>query len=338
MALEKLMGVMRPAIEDQLKNIILSTINEENFHDLASMLCYHLGWEGEGAGPEAQGKRIRPLLVLLCTTAAGADWPQALPAALAVELLHNFSLIHDDIQDQSRERRGRPTIWTKWGIAQAINAGDLMFTLANHSLLSLQADHDEGVVIRGIEILYQTSISLTKGQFLDLAYEKEKIIPMEAYWPMIAGKTAALLAASCELGALVAGIIPEKVKAFREFGYLLGMAFQVQDDWLGIWGDVSATGKSNKNDLVTGKKSLPVLYALNQNKGFFKRWKLGEIEPKEVADLVKLMALEGAEAYTRETADRLTAEALQALERSGGIGDGMVSLQELTSILLTRVR
>ena len=302
------------------------------------MLCYHLGWEGEGAGPKAQGKRIRPLLVLLCTSAAGSDWPQALPAASAVELLHNFSLIHDDIQDQSRERRGRPTIWTQWGIAHAINAGDMMFTLANHSLLSLQANNIDGVVIRATEILHQTSISLTKGQFLDLAYEKEKIIPLEAYWPMIAGKTAAMLAASCELGALVAGIIPEKQKAFREFGYLLGMAFQVQDDWLGIWGDVSSTGKSNESDLVTGKKSLPVLYALNQNKGFAIRWKLGEIEPKEVADLAKLMVLEGAEAYTRETADRLTAEAQQALERTGGIGDGMAALQELTSILLTRVR
>jgi geranylgeranyl diphosphate synthase, type I len=338
MVFEKLAGVMLPVIEDQLKGVIFSTIPEENCSELARMLRYHLGWEGEGAGLEAQGKRIRPLLVLLCSAAAGSDWKQALPAASAVELLHNFSLIHDDIQDHSLERRGRPTIWTKWGIAQAINAGDLMFTLANNSLLALKAGKNEAVIIRATEILHQTSISLTKGQFLDLAYEKEITIPLDAYWPMIAGKTAALLAASCELGGLVAGVNPEKVKAFREFGYLLGLAFQVQDDWLGIWGDVASTGKSIESDLVNGKKSLPVLYAINLNKAFSERWKKGKIEPNEVAELARLMASEGAETYTRETADRLIAESLQALERTGGNGEGMVALRELTSILLTRAR
>ena len=338
MVFEKFAGVMLPAIEDQLRGVILSSVSEENCRELAKMLCYHLGWEGDRAGPEAQGKRIRPLLVLLCSAASGSDWQQALPAAAAVELMHNFSLIHDDIQDQSLERRGRPTLWTKWGIAQAINAGDLMFTLANNSLFALKGDKNETVIIRAIEILHQTSISLTKGQFLDLAYEKEKTIPLESYWPMIAGKTAALLAASCELGGVVAGIEPEKIKAFREFGYSLGLAFQVQDDWLGIWGDVSSTGKSNESDLVTGKKSLPVLYALNMHKAFSERWIKGNIEPIEVVDLARLLAFEGAETYTRETVDRLTREALQALERTDCNGEGMVALRELTSMLLTRVK
>jgi geranylgeranyl diphosphate synthase type I len=338
MNFEKMAGEMLPDIEDQLKQVISTTISEEYCRELARMLRYHLGWEGEGAGREAQGKRIRPLLVLLCCSAVGANWKTALPAASAVELLHNFSLIHDDIQDQSLERHGRPTIWAKWGIAQAINAGDLMFTLAYNSLLALKMDKNDAVIIQATEILHQTSISLTKGQFLDLAYEKENIIPFEAYWPMIAGKTAALLAASCELGGLVAGIVPEKVKAFREFGYLLGLAFQVQDDWLGIWGDVSKTGKSNESDLVNGKKSLPVLYSINLNKGFSERWKKGKIEPEEVAGLATLMADEGAEQYTRQTADHMMAEALQALEQTEGNGTGMIALRELTSILLTRVK
>jgi geranylgeranyl diphosphate synthase, type I len=338
MNFEKMVGDMLPAIEDQLKLVISTAVSEENCSELAKMLRYHLGWEGERAGREAQGKRIRPLLVLLCCTAAGSDWKTALPAASAVELLHNFSLIHDDIQDQSLERHGRPTIWAKWGIAQAINAGDLMFTLAYNSLLALKADKNEAVIIQATEILHHTSISLTKGQFLDLTYEKEKTIPLEAYWPMIAGKTAALLAASCELGGLAAGIFPEKVKAFRDFGYRLGLAFQVQDDWLGIWGDISSTGKSNESDLVNGKKSLPVLYAINLNKTFSERWKKGKIEPDEVAELAKLMVDEGAEKYTRETAHRLISESLQALERTGGNGEGMIALRELTSMLLTRVK
>ena len=169
------------------------------------MLTYHMGWEGEGAGPEAQGKRIRPLLVLLCAEAAGGNWRAALPAAAAVELLHNFSLIHDDIQDNSPLRRNRPTVWVKWGAAQAINAGDVLFTLAFLALQDLAGTLPPQNVLLASHILQETCLRLTEGQYLDMSYETRPALPLDAYWPMIGGKTSALLACCCELGALVGG-------------------------------------------------------------------------------------------------------------------------------------
>ena len=136
MRLQDYIQVMRPAVEDELRKMIHRSVPAE-YPELRAMLEYHMGWEGEGAGPDAQGKRIRPLLGLLSAEAAGGSWRDALPVAVAVELLHNFSLIHDDIQDNSPLRRSRPTVWVKWGIAQAINAGDVLFTLAFLSLQDL---------------------------------------------------------------------------------------------------------------------------------------------------------------------------------------------------------
>jgi geranylgeranyl diphosphate synthase type I len=300
------------------------------------MLCYHLGWEGEGAGSDAQGKRIRSLLVLLCTAAAGADWRTALPAAAAVEMIHNFSLVHDDIQDQSSMRRGRPTLWVKWGAAQAINAGDLMFTLAQLSMLELRANLPVDEVLDALELLNQTCVDLTRGQFLDLFNEDRRELPQEAYWPMVSGKTAALLSCSTRLGALAAGLSDERREAYARFGNRLGLAFQVVDDWLGIWGDSRATGKSTVGDLVSGKKTLPVLYALEKGGPFARRWREGSVTPQEAPALARLLEDEGAKVYTEQTADRLTAEALQALEESADPGDAKESLRQLAARLLTR--
>ncbi|MEN4040791.1 MAG: polyprenyl synthetase family protein, partial [Anaerolineaceae bacterium] len=234
---------MRAALEAALAEVVDQTIGTDT-PELRAMLRYHLGWEGEGSGPEAQGKRIRPLLVLLTTHAAGGEWQRALPAAASVELIHNFSLIHDDIQDQSSLRRGRPTLWVKWGVAQAINAGDLMFTQAFYSLTNLSGLIQPEDVVDALRLLQDTCIELTKGQFMDLWNEQEVSLPIDSYWPMVGGKTAALLACCTQLGAIVAGASSERCKAFRNFGYQLGLAFQVQDDWLGIWGEAARPGKS----------------------------------------------------------------------------------------------
>ena len=119
------------------------------FHE---MLTYHMGWTGEGAGPEATGKRIRPLLVLLSTAASGGDWQSALPAAAAVELVHNFSLVHDDIQDNSEKRRGRPTTWVKWGMPMAINVGDALFVLSNQAIMDLKVSYPADIVLKAAEV------------------------------------------------------------------------------------------------------------------------------------------------------------------------------------------
>jgi geranylgeranyl diphosphate synthase, type I len=326
---------MQAAVEFELERVVNETIGSD-FPELRSMLRYHLGWEGEGSGPEAQGKRVRPILVLLATKAAGGEWAKALPAAAAVELIHNFSLIHDDIQDQSPLRRGRPTLWVKWGVAQAINAGDLMFTQAHLSLLNLNGLIPSENVIQASKVLHETCVLLTKGQFLDLWNETEKSIPIDSYWPMVGGKTAALLSCCTELGAIVAGAENERIQSFREFGYKLGLAFQVQDDWLGIWGNSNQTGKSTDSDLVSGKKTLPVLYAIQQNKQFAQRWADGPVQPSEVPDLARLLIEEGAQAYIEQVADQLTNEALDALEQGLISSDSGAALRSLSIKLLGR--
>jgi geranylgeranyl diphosphate synthase, type I len=329
MLLKQTMEEMLPAVEQELQAVIQRTTAEQSA-PLRGMLRYHMGWEGEGAGPEAQGKRIRPLLLLLCVQACGAGWHAALPAAAAVELIHNFSLIHDDIQDQSPLRRNRPTLWVKWGQAQAINAGDVMFTQAFLALHELQPQ----LALEASRVLQGTCLRLTEGQYLDLSYETRSDLALADYWPMIGGKTSALLACCAELGALVAGVGQERRKAFHDFGYSLGLAFQVLDDWLGIWGDAALTGKSTDSDLVSGKKSLPVLFAFEKQGAFARRWTQGPIQTADVPALVQLLDAEGAQEFTLAEAQRLTGQALDALQRAA---PGRANLlRELSGLMLKR--
>ncbi len=326
---------MITAIESELHSVIESANSTES-DGLERMLAYHMGWEGEGAGLEARGKRLRPLILLLTTASCGGDWKCAVPAAAAVELLHNFSLIHDDIQDQSPLRRGRPTIWKQWGIAQAINVGDTMFTLAQVGILRLKDFVPAEVVIQASQILLSASIELTRGQFLDISYETRDNLDVESYWPMVTGKTAALLGACTELGALIA-YMGDPIRAeYRRFGRLLGIAFQVQDDLLGIWGDSILTGKSSESDLVAGKKSLPVLYALGKNGKFSQRWRKGAITTDAIPELRELLEEEGALIYINNMERELTRKALQALESTRPQGEAGTALNDLAHWLLER--
>lgn len=334
--LEKATQTLLPALEVELRNIVKESI-PAGYIGMLPMLTYHLGWEGEGSGAEAQGKRIRPLLVLLCAAATGTDWHKALPAAAAVELLHNFSLIHDDIQDQSKLRRGRPTVWVKWGVPLAINAGDLLFTLAQMSILKMCRTVSLPVGLRSAEILNKTCIKLTGGQHLDLSYESRSDVKIEAYWPMIEGKTAALIDCCAVLGGLAGQVDENRLVAFSEFGRKLGLAFQVLDDWLGIWGNAALLGKSNESDLVSGKKSLPVLFGLERKGQFYHRWLKGPITPAEVQSVARLLSEEGAQQYMRETADSLTGESLKALSVAAPeLNEASLALKQLAHQLLGR--
>jgi len=335
MSLDSVIQEMLPEIEAGLKQAVMEGCNPE-YPELRGMLAYHLGWEGEGAGREAQGKRIRPVLTLLSAQAADGDWRNALPAAAAVELLHNFSLIHDDIQDRSEIRRGRPTVWVKWGVAQAINAGDVMFTLAFRALYNLVQTTSPEIALEAHRILQDVCLRLTEGQYLDLAYETRNDLSLKDYWPMIAGKTSALLGGCAELGALIAGADENRRRAFSTFGVKLGLAFQVLDDWLGIWGDAALTGKSTESDLVSGKKSLPVLYTLEKDSAFARRWQQGAIQPSEVREIVAMLDSAGAQEFTLSTAEQLTLEARQALKEAVGEDQKAASLEELAERLLAR--
>lgn len=331
MTLKDKLSIYLPAVEEQLKQTVSSYLPKGD-PEMEEMVAYHMGWTGEGAGAEAQGKHIRPVLVLLAAESAGGDWRSALPVAAAVELIHNFSLVHDDIQDQSPLRRGRPTVWAKWGIAQAINVGDILFTLAQTALLDLPVETWAPINT----LLQETCLRLTEGQYLDLAYEKKAALPLDAYWKMIGGKTASLLAFSVQAGAITAGVDMDRQRAFFEFGYNLGLAFQVQDDLLGIWGDAAILGKSTESDLVSGKKTLPVAYALCNEREFSLRWRSGPVQPQDVPSLVTLLEQEGAQTFAQSHADRLTHAALDHLERAAPTGSAGEALRELTAHLLNR--
>lgn len=231
------------------------------------LMRYHLGWaDGHGRAIEGRGgKLLRPSLCLLSCEAAGGDAASALPAAAAVELLHNFTLIHDDVEDASPQRHGRSTLWKLRDEAQAINTGDGMFALAHLTLLGLsQRGQPADRVLAAVRLLDEATLRLCQGQHLDLTFAEEASITEAQYIEMIEGKTASLLAASCALGALLGGAPPATVAALHEFGRRLGLAFQIRDDVLGCWGDAAETGKPAGDDLREGKKSYPVVVGLER--------------------------------------------------------------------------
>lgn len=324
-----------PAIESELQRQV-ARLDELRTRPFYEMLTYHMGWTGEGAGMEAQGKCIRPQLMLLTAASCNAGWQSALPAAAAVELIHNFSLVHDDIQDKSDLRRGRPTVWRKWGEAHAINAGDALFILAHLALSELRDRFTPEVALKAEAVIDRACLDLTRGQYLDMSYERQSGLTIKDYWPMVAGKTAALLSACTQVGAILGNVDEATQEAYRDFGHYLGLAFQVHDDYLGIWGDSALTGKSTDSDLVTGKKSLPVLYGLVKDGPFARRRAEGPVSAEEVPILAEQLAREGAKAFTQETADHMTDLALQALRQANPQAEAGEELFELANLLLNR--
>lgn len=323
------------AIEVELQNA-LERSKEFGSSKLYDMLAYHMGWNADDETTVLRGKRIRPLLVLLVCSAAGGDWSLALPGAAAVELIHNFSLIHDDIEDRSPLRRGRPTVWEKWGVPQAINTGDAMFSLAHLEAVRFAHMVNPSNGLQAVEFLQNTCLHLTQGQYLDLSYETRDDLAVDDYWLMVEGKTAALLASCAELGALAAYSNEQVSNKYREFGRLLGMAFQVQDDLLGIWGNSSLTGKSSQSDLVTGKITLPIIYGLSRGGEFSARWKSGPIQPAEVPAVISLLEREGGKEFTHNEADRFFDEAISTLEEAHPDGIAGQALNELATSLVNR--
>jgi geranylgeranyl diphosphate synthase type I len=251
--------------------------------DYRKMVDYQMGLDGQPGSTQSQGKRLRPLFVLLSCDLFDVDWHAALPSAAAVELLHNFSLVHDDIQDGSITRRGRETIWKKWGVAQAINVGDALLNLAFLAILDCKGNLEDKEINNLLYSLQNTCLLLTKGQHLDIAFEKETQIPLSRYWQMIEGKTAALISASFEIGSIVARAKNQDLKLVAEFGHNIGLAFQVQDDYLGIWGDEIKTGKPAFSDLVNRKKTYPVIRGLKNKLKFASSWLTNAIINSEIA-------------------------------------------------------
>lgn len=354
MSLEQLAPTYLAAVEDELRRAIGSEPAQQaeslssrglarptaagntapnHLSEYYHMLAYHLGWTD---GAQA-GKRIRPLLCLLACSAAGGDWQQALPVAAAVELIHNFSLIHDDIQDNSELRRGRRTVWVKWGHAQAINAGDAMFTLAHlapHRLTALGVP--PAVALSTLSTLDYTCLALTQGQYLDMSFEQRANVSVAEYLSMIEKKTAALIAAATYLGAVVAGAPPGRLEHYHDFGWNLGVAFQLQDDLLGIWGDPALTGKSAATDLQKRKKSLPVVYGLEHLAAFATAYAQPSAVGEAVDGLAGMLEEVGARRYGEEQVALTTAQARRSLALACASEPAGGALAELADQLLNR--
>lgn len=307
------------ALEDELRRVTSSA--DPLYGEFFNVFHYHLGWTDMEGAPARfdRGKRIRPLLCLYACAAAGGNWRAALPAAAAVELVHNFSLIHDDIEDNSQARRGRPTVWQVWGLAQGVNAGDALFVLAHLALDGIGANLPAERVVAIQRVLDRAAFKLTQGQYLDLGYERADQVTLAQYLQMVEGKTAALVSAACEMGARIATTEQPIIAGLADYGRELGIGFQISDDVLGLWGDPNVTGKSARTDLLSRKKSYPVLLAMQSRAGAELRglyakpeWSQADVERVE-----QILDEGNAREQALTTAQAFAQRALAALASTG---------------------
>jgi geranylgeranyl diphosphate synthase, type I len=327
-----------PIVEQDLRSILTEPIGSPPL--FYRMLNYHMGWIDENGTPidSHKGKRIRPVLSLLASEAVSGSASPARPAAAAVELIHNFSLLHDDIQDGSPLRHNRPAAWKIWGTEQGINAGDTMFALAHLAIPRLSAEGTDPAMAAGLlYILDETCLELTRGQHLDMIFEQRSDVSAEEYLDMIQGKTAALLAASAQMGALAAGGDQETQNHYRAFGLNLGLAFQVMDDVLDIWGEPAMTGKEAAVDIRQRKKSLPVLYGLANNPDLREHYLSNTpMDDHRVQTAIDLLDQVDARDYAEELAKQYSINTVDHLEAASPEGDAGQALYSLVDMLLNR--
>lgn len=306
---------------------------------LRRMVEYHWGWvEPDGAPrPRGGGKGLRPTLAVLSAEAVGAPAPVARAGAVAVELIHDFTLIHDDVMDDDRERRGRPSVWAAFGVGPALCAGDALVLLAQQVLLR-DASPTRSQALTSLGDAAQTVIA---GQMLDLGLEGRTDADVDAYLEMAGAKTGALLGCAAAIGAELAGASPARVEALRTFGQALGLAFQAVDDWLGIWGDPARTGKPWASDLRRRKSSLPIVLGLRAGgpeAGSLARLLAGDapVGEEEVARAVAALEACGAGSATRSLARRELSRARAALAGGDLAPAAHKELDELASFVAER--
>lgn len=348
MSLSELVAEYVPSVDAEMRAVLDSRTDAEAGRpamDLYRYMAYHLGWESERFEPltpaDARrfgGKRLRPILCLLAYRSLRGDWQRALPAAAAVELIQNFTLIHDDVEDNDPERRHRPTVWKLWGVPQAINAGSCMQALVTTAALRLrERGVSDAAVLESIRILTDCVVELTEGQHLDMAFEGRFDVGLEEYFAMTVRKTGALFEAAFWLGALAATEDAELIAAWRDLGRPFGLAFQARDDVLGVWEKAEATGKVFAGDILKRKKGLPVSYALTHGSDAERRLIVEtfsqpqELSPADVERVVAALDRCGAYAYCRQVVREQGERAMAALARvpAGPFTDEVRGLVEL---------
>ncbi len=300
---------------------------------VSDMLFYHFGY-GQ-YGPARSGKRLRPRLLLKVAEAEGARVEDALDAAAAVEILHNYSLVHDDIEDGDELRHGRKTLWHVYGIPQALNAGDALCAVSFLVLMKATARHSDERVLRMVRALHEAHETMCDGQSLDLAFERAQRVDLQEYHRMIGAKTAALFGASSELGALCAPCESADVQRYRDLGRAYGLAFQIRDDVLGVWGSLEATGKVRCSDIARRKWTFPVVWALSGQASPARSRIEQAYAESNLLDEAAVSSVKAAldEVGAKEAANAAIAEHLSVVERHpvGSVRDFLLSSLELAS-------
>ncbi|MEZ0110692.1 geranylgeranyl diphosphate synthase type I [Catenulispora sp. EB89] len=291
--------------------------------DVRAIVSYHLGWTDSDGRPASadSGKLLRGSMALLGAEAFGATPEAGLPGAVAVELVHNFSLLHDDIIDLDRERRHRPTAWTVFGVGPTIVAGDALLTLAVHTVLEAPSP----TAAEAASVLLSATVAMIDGQALDLSYQVRRDVTTGEVGAMSEKKTGALLGCAAAIGAVLAGADRPAWEEMREFGTRLGVAFQAVDDVLGTWGDPLVTGKDVGSDLRRRKLTLPLAAALAAEGEHAEELRAlmnaaSDLEPWYVRRATALLDACGARGWTEEHAREQFGVAVAALDRAGVVG------------------
>ena len=315
-----------PAIFDRyrayIEQALADSVPPVAAHPVNTPLRYHLGWTDRygvpSPTPASQGKALRPTLCIFACDAFQGRPEQAAPAAAALELIHNFSLVHDDIQDEGAERRHQPTVWALWGTAPALVAGDAMQSLGDLAALRGGAPIPAATAIRVSGLLTDSYLEMIEGQCRDLQFEQRNAIAAAEYLDMIALKTGALIRCSLEIGVAIATDDAAAIRDVARFGRAVGRLFQIRDDYLGIWGDEAITGKPSDSDIVQRKKSYPIVYAFQEATGaaraeLLRLYALETIDEPEVGQVLNVLDDIGAARQTDCLTELTADEARSAL-------------------------
>lgn len=331
-ALPPILTAHRQALEEALR----ASIGDDPA-PIAGAVRYVMGWEDASGNPANNGgKRIRPALCLAAAQILGGSIADAMPGAVAVELVHNFSLVHDEVQDHDAERHHRPTLWARLGEAQSINVGDYIYTRAIQGLSDAAGPVDRRMA--ALSVLNVAIAGMITGQWQDIEFESLPSVTVEQYLGMVGGKTGALLGAPLEMGAILAGAEATVAATLGKWGYEVGLAFQIQDDYLGIWGDPGQTGKSNTNDIARRKKTLPIVLGLQSPLAAEVIRSAFATEPDAAAieRVTSALARAGADVMCREEARRHARRAEELLQ-SIQLPDGArTQLAEVGSYFINR--
>lgn len=323
-----------PGSYDHYRTLVLAHLHQTlapYMGEVYELDAYHLGWRDEAGNPidEAGGKMLRPVLALATCRGYG-DPTAAVGVAAALELLHVFSLVHDDIEDGDRERRHRPTLWVLVGNAIAINAGDSLCALAFRALFEAIPALDREAGLLALTIFSDASLRMIEGQHLDISFESRPSVTLDEYVDMTRRKTGALIGAALALGALCGGATADETEQLRQAGVDLGVGFQAVDDILAVWGDPSATGKAVGNDIARGKKSLPTVLVAEQQPDY------RLLEPGNLAALRSQLEQLGIDAACQRLATDYCDRARRAIESTSISAAGRRQLLDLVDFVLAR--